>query len=97
MRLLGSSKYVREPLGLAWVGPVIGPVMGTTRGAIIRPMEGPMVGAGVVVCPVAGAMVLLSPGAGGLGLVELVKILQQIINVGRCHILVYVLCISADS
>ena len=90
MRLLGSSKYVREPLGLAWVGPVIGPVMGTTRGPII----GPMVGARVVVCPVSGAKVLLRPGAGGLGLVELVKILKQIINVGRCHILV---CIGADS
>ena len=79
MRLLGSSKYVREPLGLAWIGPVIGPVMGTTRG----PMVGPMVGARVVVCPVAGAKVLLRPGAGGLGLVELVKILQQIIKLGN--------------
>ena len=88
MRLLGSSKYVREPLGLAWVGSVVGPVMGTTRGAIIRPIIGPMVGPRVVVCPVSGAKVLLRPGAGGLGLVELVKILQQIINVGRCHILV---------
>ena len=88
MRLLGSSKYVREPLGLAWVGPVIGPVMGTTRGPIIRPIIGPMVGPRVVVCPVSEAMVLVRPGAGGLGLVELVKILQQIINVGRCHILV---------
>ena len=88
MRLLGSSKYVREPLGLAWVGPVIGTVMGTARGPIIRPIIGSMIGAGVVVCPVAGAKVLLSSGAGGLGLVELVKILQQIINVGRCHILV---------
>ena len=90
MRLLGSSKYVREPLGLAWVGSVVGPVLGSTRGPIIGPIIGPMVGALVVVCPVSGAKVLLSPGAGGLGLVELVKILQQIINVGRCHILVCV-------
>ena len=93
MRLLGSSKYVREPLGLAWVGSVVGPILGSTRGPIIGPIIGPMVGAGVVVCPVSGSKVLLSPGAGGLGLVELVKVLQQIINVGRCHILV---CISAD-
>ena len=78
------SKYVREPLGLAWVGPVVGAVMGTTRGPIIRPM----VGAWVVVCLVSGARVLLSPGARGLSLVKLVKVLQQIINVGRCHILV---------
>ena len=82
------SKYVREPLGLACVGPVVGAVMGTTRGPIIRPIIRPMVGAWVVVCPVSGARALPSPGARGLGLVELVKVLQQIINVGRCHILV---------
>ena len=74
------SKYVREPLGLACVGPVVGAVMGTTRGPIIRPIIRPMVGAWVVVCPVSGARVLPSPGAGGLSLVKLVKVLQQIIN-----------------
>lgn len=70
------SKYIREPLGLAWVGPVIGAVVRATWGSIIRPM----VGAWVVVCPVSGARVLPSPGAGGLSLVKLVKVLQQIIN-----------------
>ena len=74
------SKYIREPLGLPLVGPVIGPVIGAvvraTWGSIIRPM----VGAWVVVCPVSGARVLPSPGAGGLSLVKLVKVLQQIIN-----------------
>ena len=78
------SKYIREPLGLALVGPVIGPVIGAvvraTRGPIIRPMVGTIIGAWVVVCPVSGARVLPSPGAGGLSLVKLVKVLQQIIN-----------------